>query len=184
MIKKALPFFLVTILFLITSCGTSAPQNSYASEMAPALEQLKKWQTVNADFEGLLMDPEQSSSGVPRIQMLELYNLATEYKITRDDYVSMGFQPLDILVGDAHKIAQDGHGLLDTLSTVTPVQETETAHQAVIKCIQARVAFAEALEAGLKELDPIDLKLYDNSADCSTFDADLEKLTSYVNANQ
>jgi hypothetical protein len=116
--------------------------------------------------------------------MLELYNLATEYKITRDDYVSMAFQPLDFLVGDAHKIVKDGRSLLNTLSTVTSVQETEIAHQAVIKCIQARVTFTEALEAGLKKLDLIDLKLYDNSVNCSTFDANPEKLTSYVNANQ
>jgi|WetSurMetagenome_2_1015567.scaffolds.fasta_scaffold159501_2 hypothetical protein len=184
MIKKALPFLIAIFTFLITSCGTSAPQNSYATQMEPAIDQLEKWQSVNADLEGLLTDPQQSSTGIPRIQIIELYNLATEYKITRDDYASMGFLPLDILVGDAHKITTDGHKLLDTLSGAAPVPETKAAHQAVVKCIQERVAFAEELETSLKELSSVDLNLYDKSSDCSTLDANLQTLTAYVNANK
>jgi hypothetical protein len=180
--KRIVPFLIACITFFMTSCGNSSmPQNSYATQMQPAIEQLTKWQAVNTDLESLLTDSSQSSTGMSRIQMIELYNLATEYKITRDDYVSMGFQPLDMLVGDAHKTAQAGHGLLNALAEVTPVQETEAAHHAVVKCIQERVAFAEGVEHSLKELDPIDLKLYDNATDCSTFDANLEKLTAYVN---
>jgi hypothetical protein len=184
MIKKALPCLIVVIMFFIVSCGGSAPQSGYTSAMAPVIDQLANWQKVNVNLEQLLTDPQQSSTGVPRIQMIELYNLATEYTITRDDYVSMGFQPLDILVGDAHKIAQQGHSLLDTLNTVTPVSETEAAQQAVVKCIQERVALAEGLETGLKELKPVDLSLYDKASDCSTFDADLQELTAYVKANK
>ena len=66
--------------------------------MQPAIEQLTKWEAVNIDLASLLIDPEKSSTGVPRMQMIELYNIATGYKITRDDYVGMGFQPLDVLV--------------------------------------------------------------------------------------
>ena len=184
MIKRALPFLIVTIIFLITSCGTTAPQNTYAAQMEPAIDQLEKWQSVNADLEGLLTDPQQSSTGVPRIQMIELYNLAAEYQITRDDYVGMGFQPLDILVGDAHKISQQGHDLIETLSAVTPVEETKAAHQVVVNCIQERVAFAEELETSLKDLSSVDLSLYDQASDCVAFGASLEKLTAYVNANK
>jgi hypothetical protein len=184
MIKRSLPFLIATMMFLIAACGTSVPPSSYASAMEPAIETLARWQDVNTDLEGLLTDPGKSSSGVPRIQMIELYNLATEYKITRDDYVGMGFQPLDILVGDAHKIAQEGHTLLETLSAVVPVPETEAAHQAVVKCIQERVAFAEGLEKSLKQLTPVDLNLYDQATDCVSFDANLEKLNSFVKANR
>jgi hypothetical protein len=181
---KRLIFFVIAAMMLMASCSVSSPSSAYASGMQPTIEKLKNWQAVNAELEGLLTDGTQSSTGVPRIQMIELYNLATEYKITRDDYVSMGFQPLDFLVGDAHKITQQGHDILDALSKVTPVQETEAAHQSVAKCIEARVALAEELESSLKELTPVDLSLYDNSSVCASFDADLEKLTTYMNANK
>ena len=184
MIKRALPFLVLIFMFLIASCGTSAIQNNYATQMEPAIRQLENWQSVNADLEGLLTDSQLSSSGVPRLQMIELYNLAAEYKITRDDYVGMGFQPLDILVGDAHKISQQGHKLIETLSAVKPVQETQAAHQTVVKCIQERVAFAEELESSLKELSPVDLSLYDKASDCGALDTNLQKLTDYVNANK
>ena len=183
--KRIIPFLLASMMFLMASCGTSSsPQNNYASEMQPAIEQLTKWEAVNIDLASLLIDPEKSSTGVPRMQMIELYNIATGYKITRDDYVGMGFQPLDVLVGDATKIAKDGHSILDTLSAATPVPELEAAHQGIAKCIQERSAFAEELESSLKELSPIDLTLYDNSPDCASFDANLEKLTTYVNENK
>ena len=117
--KRIIPFLIAAFMFLMASCGTSSsPQNNYASEMQPAIEQLTKWEAVNVDLASLLIDPEKSSTGVPRMQMIEHYNIATGYKITRDDYVGMGFQPLDVLVGDATKIAKDGHSILDTLSAL------------------------------------------------------------------
>jgi hypothetical protein len=135
------------------------PQNRYATEMLSAIGQLAKWQAVNVDLESLLTDSSQSSTGMSRNQMIELYKLATEYKITCVDYVSMGFQPLDMLAGDADKTAQAGHDLLDALATVTPEQETEAAHQTVVKCIPERVPLVEGLEKSLNQRGPIDLKL-------------------------
>src|SRR5512146_2627219 len=104
MIKKALPFLIVTLMFFITSCGTpAAPKSGYASAMAPAVEQLAKWKIHYGDFETLLLDTSGSPNGMSRLEMIELYNMATQYKVTRDDYINMGFLPLDILVGDAGK---------------------------------------------------------------------------------
>ena len=182
MIKKALPFLIVTILFLIASCGTPAPRSGYASSISPAVEQLAKMKIHWGDFETLLMDPSATQNGMSRLDMLELYNMATAYQISRDDYVDMGFVPLDILVGDANKFAREGQGLIDTLSALAPDEEIQATHQAVLKCVQIRVAFAEELSTSIRDLEPVDLS--GDFSPCSSFDADLEKLTTYVNEHK
>jgi hypothetical protein len=182
MIKKALPFFIVTIIFFITSCGAPAPQSEYASQMDPTMGQLATWKTHYGDFETLLLDTSGSPSGLSRLEMLELYNMATQYKVSRDDYVNMGFLPLDSLVGDAGKFAREGQSLIDSLSAVTPDEEIQETHQAVLKCIQTRVAFAEEISTSIRDLEPVDLS--GDTTPCSNFDADLEKLTTYVNEHR
>jgi hypothetical protein len=183
MIKKALPFLIITILFFLTSCGTAfAPKSAYASDMAPAVEQLAKWKLRYEDFETLLLDTNGSPNGMSRLEMLELYNMATQYKITRDDYVNMGFLPLDGLVGDAGKFAREGQSLIDALSAVTPDKEIQETHQALLKCVQTRVAFAEGISTSIRDLKPVDLS--GDISPCSNFDADLEKLTTYVNEHK
>jgi hypothetical protein len=181
MIKRAVPVLITILMFLTTSCGASSLQTNYAAEMQPAIEKLPAWQTAYTALEMDLTDPGTTTNNMSRLEMIELYNMAAEYKITRDDYANLGFASLDLLVGDANKVATQGRNILDTLSTVTPAQETESAHQSVVKCMQARVAFAEGLSASIKNLGPIDLSQFGNSNDCSTFDADLQKLTAYVN---
>jgi hypothetical protein len=181
--KRIVPFLIVTIIFLITSCGTpTVPKTGYASDMAPAVEQLAKWKIHYGDFETLLLDTGGSPNGMSRLEMIELYNMATQYKVTRDDYINMGFLPLDILVGDAGKFAREGQSLVDTLSAVTPDQEIQETHQAVLKCIQTRVAFAEEISTSIRDLEPVDLG--GDVSPCSNFDADLEKLTTYVNEHK
>lgn len=183
MIKKALPFLVATILFFLTSCGAlSAPKSTYASEMAPTVEQLAKWKIHNGEFETLLSDTSGSPSGMSRLDMIELYNMATQYKITRDDFTNMGFLPLDSLVGDAGKFAREGQSLIDALSAVTPDKEIQETHQAVLKCIQTRVTFAEGLSTSIRDLKPVDLS--GDISPCSNFDADLAKLTTYVNEHK
>jgi len=183
MIKKALPFLIATIVFIITSCGTaSAPKSAYASDMAPAVEQLAKWQLHYGDFETLLTEPSDSQNGMSRIEMIELYNMATEYKISREDYLNMGFVPLDALVGDANKFAREGKSLIDTLSAVTPDKEMQATHQDILKCVQTRVAFAEEISSSIKNLDPVDLS--GDMSPCTNVDADLEKLKAYVNGHK
>jgi hypothetical protein len=182
MIKKAVPFLIVTILIFMTSCGPSAPQSRYASEMASTIEPLSKWEVHYKDYETLLMDPSGGQGSMSRIEMIELYNMATGYKITREDYVNMGFLPLDVLVGDANKFAREGHTLIDALTAATPDEEIQATHQAILKCAQTRVAFAEEISSSLRNLEPIDLSA--DTTPCATFDADLEKLTTYVNQNQ
>jgi hypothetical protein len=183
MIKKALPFLIVTIMFFITSCGTpAAPKSGYASAMAPSVEQLAKWKTHYGDFETLLLDTSGSPNGMSRLEMIELYNMATQYKVTRDDYITMGFLPLDALVGDAGKFAREGQSLIDALAAVTPDKEIEETHQAVLKCVQTRVTFAEGISTSIRDLKPVDLS--GDVSPCSNFDADLEKLTAYVNEHR
>src|SRR5512139_1257955 len=182
MIKKALPFLIVAILFLIAACGTPAPKSGYVSDISPAVEQLAKLNIHWGDFETLLMDPSATQNGMSRLDMIELYNMATSYKISREDYVDMGFVPLDILVGDANKFAREGQGLIDTLSALTPDEEIQAAHQAVLKCIQTRVAFAEEISTSIRDLEPVDLS--GDVSPCSNFDADLETLTTYVDEHK
>jgi hypothetical protein len=179
MIKKALPFLIFIIMFFISSCGPSVPNTGYASDMGPVMEKLSKWQTHYQDFETLLTEPGSPQGGMSRLEMIDLYNMATAYKITREDYVNMGFLPLDILVGDANKFAREGQGLIDTLSSVTPDDKIQATHQAILKCIQTRVAFAEGISSSLKKLEPIDLS--GDTSPCANIDADLQKLAAYVN---
>jgi hypothetical protein len=48
--------------------------------------------------------------------------------------------------------------------------------------MQTRVAFAEGLSSSLKNLEPVDLS--GDTSPCNSFDADLEKLTTYVNEHK
>lgn len=182
MIKRSLPFLFISVLFLVASCGTSVSQNGYVVDVEPAITQLSRWQTHYLDFETLLTAPGASPAGFSRIEMIELYNMATEYKITREDYVDMGFLPLDALVGDANKFAREGHSIEDILASATPDEEIQASHDAVLKCVQTRVAFAEKIAAALRNLEPVDLS--GDVSVCLTFEADLEKLTDYVKEHQ
>lgn len=182
MINRVIPFLIFIIVLFMTSCEPSVPESEYASEMRTTIEQLSRWQIHYKDFETLLMEPGASPGGLSRIEMIELYNIATTYQISRDDYVDMGFLPLDILVGDAGKFAREGRGIEEILMTVKPDEEMQSTHQAVLECLQTRVAFAEGLVSSIKELVPVDLS--GDVAVCVTFEADLEKLTTYVNAEQ
>lgn len=182
MVKKILPFLMIA--FIITACATSSPQARYAAQMEPAIEQLAKWKLHYAKIETLFADPVTAVTGdsITRGQMIELYNMATEYQITREDYVSLGFSPLDILVGESNKFAREGQDIQDILSAVAPDENIQMVHQAVLDCVQTRSAIAIGLAAALRDLTPVDLSVDESS--CSTFDADLEKLTAYVNENK
>jgi hypothetical protein len=182
MIKRVFLFLIVPLMFLISACGGAAPQNSYASDIQPALEKLTAWEKLNTNFVDLLNQSVGSQNGMTRLDMIDLYNMAAAYKITRDDYAKLGFLPLDVLVGDATKIAKEGHTILDILSAATPAEEVKPAHTALVQCVQARVTFAEGLVSSIKNLTPIDLS--GDASSCSTFDADLAKLTAYVNGHK
>ena len=182
MIKKKVSFLIVVFMFFVASCGSTAPQSDYASQMAPAVDQLSKWKIHYQGFETLLMDSSDNQNGMSRLEMIELYNMATEYKITREDYVKLGFMPLDALIGDANKFAREGHSLIEELNAATPDKGIQAAHQSVLKCVQTRVAFAEEISSSLRKLEPIDLSA--DTTPCANFDADLEKLTAYVNEHK
>lgn len=182
MIKKAQPLLIFTIMFFMTSCGTSIPQSAYASAMGPTMDPLSKWQIHYNDFETLLLDTGASANGMSRLEMIELYNMATQYQVTRDDYIDMGFLPLDSLVGDAGKFAREGQSLIDALSAVNPDKEIQETHQAVLKCLQTRVALAEEISTSIRDLEPVDLS--GDASPCSNFNADLETLNTYVNEHK
>jgi hypothetical protein len=150
--------------------------------MQPAVEQLAKWQIHYQDFETLLLEPGASPGGLSRLDMIELYNMATAYKITRDDYADMGFLPLDALVGDAGKFAREGQSIEGLLTAATPDQEIQATHEAVLKCGQTRVAVGEGMASAIRDLGPVDLS--GDISVCNTFEDNLEKLTAYVNENK
>lgn len=185
MIRRVMPFLTLAVLFLMASCGTSiSGQNTYASQMAPALDKLAKWQSHYSNIVTLFNTPVTSVTGesMSRLQMIDLYNMATEYKISRDDYVNLGFSPLDVLVGESATFAKEGQEIQDILSSATPDKSIQPAHQSVLKCVQSRSAYAENLFSAIKNLKPVDLNGNDQA--CDTFDADLKKLKDYVNSNQ
>jgi hypothetical protein len=183
MTKKVISFLVVAAMFLMASCSAS-PQKRYATEMEPAIELLVKWQSDFADFQTLLNDSASSSSGIAPIQIIEFYNIATQYTITKDDYKTMGFSPLDAIVNPAVELSTDGKNILNIISIVTPVEEIQAAHEAIVKCVQMRVGLTEELSSAITALRPIDLSQIGDASDCDTFDAAFGKLTTFVDDNK
>jgi hypothetical protein len=169
-----------------TSCGSNtSPQHSYATEIGPALEPLAKSQRDYAGLEGLLLEELDATTGITRLQLIELYNIGVdEYQITRDEYSKLGFMPLDALVGPAVKFSKDGQSILDIMSVVTPVQGIQPEHQIVLECLQTRVAFADELATSIRELSSVDMTKAGDLASCELFEASLEKLTAFVDENK
>ena len=179
---KRLLFILITALLLLTACRASAPQSSYVSAMEPVVGQLARWQIHFGDFETRLTAPGASPSGMSLAEMIDFYNMATQYQITREDYANMGFSPLDLLVGDANKFAKEGRGIQDLLTAATPDEDIKAVHEAVLSCVKTRVAFAEGISSSIRDLVPVDMS--GDVSVCDNFDTDLQKLTDYVKANQ
>ncbi len=186
MIKKLLSFTIVITLFVLTSCGTFAsPQKSYAAEMEPAVELLGKWQSTFSELDTLLTEQLDPATGITRLQLIELYNIGTEeYQISRDEYSTLGLNSLDALVAPSVGISKDGQRILDLLSTAKPVEEIQPDHQSLLDCVRARVAFADELSSSIKELSSIDMNKAGDLVACDSFDASLEKITTFVNENK
>ena len=185
MIRKLISLTGVLVLFLLTSCGTlTSPETTYAREMEPAVKPLKAWQSEFSQLEELLTDQLDPSTGITRLQLIELYNVAMEYQITRDEYAQLGLSPLDALVGPAVRISKDGSSLLKTLSAVTPVDEIKDDHQAILDCLGVRIAFAEELSSSIKDLSAIDMDKAGELVACDPFDTSVEKLAAFVNENK
>ncbi len=184
--KRVLPFIVISALFIVSSCmSATTPQDRYATEMQPALELLATWQNDYTNLETLFTDPLDASSDITRSQLIELYNIATtEYKITRDDYSKLGLIPLDALVGPSVNLSKDGKVILEILTAATPVAEIQADHQAVLDCVQTRIAFADELSSSIKDLSEIDMNKVDDLVGCEPFDTSLEKLTAFVNENK
>ncbi len=181
--KKIVPF-LIAIVFFMSACGAASPKSNYAAEASPAIEKLSNWQTTYTKLVTLLNDPVTDVNGnnISRLQMIELYNMAMDYKISREDYVNLGFSPLDELVGQSNKLATEGKDIQNILSSATPDTSIQAAHETILKCVQTRSKYAADLASAIKDLKPVDLNGDDTI--CNTFDADLQKLTTYVNTNK
>lgn len=186
MLKKSISFVIVIILFVTASCTPrTTPQSKYATDMQAALELLTKWQNDYANLESLLTDPLDPNTGVTRLQMIELYNIAIdEYHITRDEYFKLGLDPLDALVGPSTNLSAEGQKILDILSTVVPVEEIQAEHQIVLECVQTRDALVEELSSSLKDLDSIDMNKAGDLNACEPLDSSLDKITVFVNENK
>jgi len=181
--KKVVPF-LIAIVFFMSACATASPKSNYAAKASPAIEKLSQWQTTYTKLVTLLNDPVTAVNGndISRLEMIELYNMAITYKISREDYVNLGFSPLDEIVGESNKLATEGREIQDILSSATPDTSIRAAHETVLKCVQTRSKYAGDLASAIKDLKPVDMNGDDTI--CNTFDADLQKLTTYLNANK
>jgi hypothetical protein len=153
--------------------------------MTSAVEQLAEWQTDFAELENLLTEALDPSTGITRLQLIELYNIGTsEYQITRDEYSKLGLMPLDALVGPSVSLSNDGQSILDVLSAVTPVDELKEDHQILIDCVQVRIALADEFSAAIKDLRAIDMNKAGDLLACEPFEATLQKVTTFVNENK
>jgi hypothetical protein len=186
MIKRVIPLLIVPVLFIVTSCGVATTaQDQYAVEMKSALQLLAESQDDYANLESLLTVPLDPATGVTRLQMIELYNIAAEeFQIGRDDYFSLGLNALDALVGPSIDFSKDGQEILKILLEVAPVEEIQTDHQNVLECVQTRVAFADELSSSLKELSAIDMTKAGDLVACESFDTSLGNIKAFANGSK
>ena len=182
---KKITSLLAAIWFLLTSCmAAPSPENSYATAMQPALERLEEWQGDLTSMETLLTESLDATTGITRLQLIELYNIAMEYQITRDEYSRLGLMPLDALVAPAVKISKDGRSILDTLSAIEPTDDLRADHQVLVDCVQSQVAFADELSSSIKALNAIDMNKAGELVACDQFDASLQKLSAFIDENK
>ena len=152
--------------------------------MQPVIEPLAKFQSDFSSLETLLTEPLDQATGVTRLQLIDLYNVAMEYQISRDDYSNLGLMPLDALVAPAVKLSKDGKSILDSVAEVTPVEDMQADHQVISDCLQKRIAFADELASSIKELSAIDMNKAGELVACDQFDTSVEKLTAFVDGNK
>ena len=185
MIRRAALSWMVLVIFLVSSCGTATtPQSAYASKMKPTVKLLTTWQNDFSSLETLLNETLDPATGITRLQLIELFNIAMEYPITRDNYSKLGLMPLDALVAPAVKISKDGQTILEALSAIAPVDETQADHQIILDCLKSRIAFADELSSSIKEFNAIDMTKAGDLIACEPFDASLQKLSTFVNENK
>jgi len=175
---------MVIVLFLLSSCTASTPQHTYATEMQTAIELLPEWESDFVELGVLLTEELDASTGITRLDVIELYNMAMEYEINRDEYSRLGLSSLDALVAPSASISKDGHSILDILSAAAPVEEIQSDHQVLLDCVQSRIAFADELSSSVRDLSDIDMERAAELIACDPFETSLEKVTSFVNENK
>jgi hypothetical protein len=175
---------MVIVLFVLSSCSGATPQNTYAAEMRDAIKLLPEWDSDFVELGALLTQELDPTTGITRLDLIELYNMAMEYQINRDEYFRLGLSSLDALVAPSSNISKDGEAIRKILSTVTPVEEMQFDHQVLLDCVQTRVAFADELASSIRDLSAIDMERAAELIACDPFDASLEKITTFVNENK
>lgn len=184
MIKKLVSFMMVIVLFVLSSCSTSTPEHTYATEMQTAMELLPQWDSDFVQLGVLLTEELDPSTGITRLDLIELYNMAMEYQIDRDEYSRLGLSSLDALVAPSAKISKDGHPILDALAAATPVEQTQFDHQVLLDCVQTRIAFVDELSSSIRDLSAIDMERAAELIACDPFETSLQKVTTFVNENK
>lgn len=184
MIKKLVSFMMVIVLFVLSSCTATTPQHTYATELQAAIRLLPEWQSDFVELGGLLTQELDPSTGITRLELIELYNIAMEYQIDRDEYSRLGLSALDALVPPSSNISKDGGKIQEILLAATPVEEAQFDHQVLLDCVQTRIAFADELATSIRGLDAIDMEKAAELIACDPFESSLETLTAFVNENK
>lgn len=183
--NKKLVSLLVMIVFLVqSSCTASTPQHTYATQMETAVELLPEWEADFVELGALLTEELDPSTGITRLDLIELYNMAMEYEINRDEYVGLGLSALDALVAPSASISKDGHAILNVLSTVAALEEIQFDHQVLHDCVQTRIAFVDELSSSIRDLGAIDMERAAELIACDPFPTSLEKVTNFVTENK
>jgi tetratricopeptide (TPR) repeat protein len=178
-LAKAGVLSLPSSILPIPSATSQSLEKRYADSVNPALESLLEWQYEYADFQALLIEPTEPS-GASRLTILEFYNIAAQIYLDRDSYIQAGFAPLDDIVASSTELIDEGYRILNVINVITPVYEVEAAHTQIVKCIQLRISIMEELSTAILALRSVNLNQINNTRDCDTFDAAVEKLGSFV----
>jgi hypothetical protein len=175
---------MLVALLVLSSCTASTPQHTYATDMQTAVELLPEWESDFVALGVLLTEELDASTGITRLDLIELYNMAMEYQINRDEYSRLGLSALDALVAPSANISKDGQSILDTLSAAAPVEDIQFDHQVLLDCVRSRIAFADELSSSVRDLTAIDMERAAELIACDPFETSLKKVTSFVNENK
>jgi hypothetical protein len=152
--------------------------------MQAAIELLPEWDADFIELGALLTQELDPSTGVTRLELIDLYNMAMEYHINRDEYSRLGLSSLDALVTPSANISKDGEAIQKILLAATPVEELQFDHQVLLDCVQTRIAFADELAFSIRDLSAIEMERAAELMACDPFDASLKKITAFVDENK
>jgi len=163
----------------------------YSQEASPAIQNLVQWQSSFASFsDSFFRLSDGSVFIIYNYKVQEYYSMLS---LSGDNVSADYFYPhydmkqVQELITPANSVSINGQKIINVLGPITPPEEITVAHNQVVACINTRMAFSGLVANTLTNVQQMDLTQFNTSNSnysCSSFDAAVAKLVTYVNANK